>query len=420
MKLDWDPEIDTPATVAVLGAGPVGVEAALYARFLGYYVVLIDARRVGSRLIRWGNQSLNVKFGEATSSLGLAALEAQEQSDGLPAADEVVTCREYVEKYLLPLAKSDLIQECVHINSPVVSISRAHWPKGYPQSIEERSEDEFRILMDSRIRGEFTQSVDVVIDCTGDGRLPAGIGPGGGQAIGQLANRDHCLLGVRDMFDKDRDKFLGKRTILFGCSPAACYNAVQFAELAKDRDDTLLTWVISRGTTHERWLSKVAETLPDLAIEASKLLKGDSNVVVHLDAWGAESMQRADSGIWQLRLLVGEEETVDTQCDVVLLTEYSSAWDIADGLHVERCSKRGIAVAASNWLEDNPEGELVVDMSSFITTEPNYYVLGRKSVAGDRRFSFHHARQQIQQVFGLIGGRKELDLYQTVKPSLNQ
>ena len=30
--------LDTPASIAVLGAGPIGLEAALYARFLGYDV----------------------------------------------------------------------------------------------------------------------------------------------------------------------------------------------------------------------------------------------------------------------------------------------------------------------------------------------------------------------------------------------
>ncbi|MEC9117285.1 MAG: FAD-dependent oxidoreductase, partial [Planctomycetota bacterium] len=32
--------IDTPATIAILGAGPIGLEAALYARFLGYEVTV--------------------------------------------------------------------------------------------------------------------------------------------------------------------------------------------------------------------------------------------------------------------------------------------------------------------------------------------------------------------------------------------
>ena len=177
MKLDWDPEIDTPATVAIMGGGPVGVEAALYARFLGYFVILFDARRVGSRLVRWGELPMNVPFGEATSSLGLAALEAQGASQELPDADSVVSYRDYIEKYVTPIAKSDLLEECIHINSPVISVSRAHYQKHQPASIEVRADDEFRLLLNGKVRGEFTQLADIVLDCTGEGRTPAGVWP---------------------------------------------------------------------------------------------------------------------------------------------------------------------------------------------------------------------------------------------------
>jgi NADPH-dependent 2,4-dienoyl-CoA reductase/sulfur reductase-like enzyme len=49
---DWDPEIDAPAVVAILGAGPIGIEAALYARFLGYDVLLFDQGKVAGNVLR--------------------------------------------------------------------------------------------------------------------------------------------------------------------------------------------------------------------------------------------------------------------------------------------------------------------------------------------------------------------------------
>ena len=41
--------IDTPARIAVLGAGPIGLEAALYARFLGYDVDVYERGKVADR-----------------------------------------------------------------------------------------------------------------------------------------------------------------------------------------------------------------------------------------------------------------------------------------------------------------------------------------------------------------------------------
>ena len=149
MHIDWDPEIDTPATIAVIGAGPVGVEAALYARFLGYFVLLFDTRRVGHRQAAWGEQLLEQTWGELTSPLGLAALAAQgadseAPSASLPNSDARVSYRQYVQQYLIPLARTDLLYESVQINSPVVSISRTNCGVDQELPIERRAEQEFR------------------------------------------------------------------------------------------------------------------------------------------------------------------------------------------------------------------------------------------------------------------------------------
>ncbi len=391
-------------------------EVALYARFLGYFVILFDARRVGSRLVRWGEFPLKIPFGEATSSLGLAALTAQGVNQDLPDPDAIVSYRDYIEKYLTPVAKSDLLEDCIHINSPVISVSRAHYPKFQPASIEDRSEDEFRLLLNAKVRGEFTQLADVVLDCSGDGRTPAGVGPGGGMAVGQSSLSEHFEVGPRDLSDKDRDRFVGKHTVLFGTGPVACRNAVQFIALARDNPNTKLTWVVSKATEHEDWLASVAKINSDLAIESSRILSGDTSGAVHIDAWGAESFARDDNGKWQIKLLVGDEETADMEADVILVTELHDPWRFTDGLAIELCPQRRLTTAAASWLAKQRTDELEITPESFISSEPHYYVLGRKSVGGDPRFTLAHARQQIQQVFGLIGGRADLNVYKTIEP----
>ena len=414
MKLDWDPEIDTPATVAVIGGGPVGVEAALYARFLGYFVMLFDARRVGSRLVRWGDFAMSVPFKDATSTLGLAALEAQGSTQELPAPDSVVSYNEYVEKYVTAVAKSDLLEECIHINSPVTSVSRAHYRKHQPESIADRGEDAFRLLLKGKVRGEFTQLADVVLDCSGAGRTPAGIGPGDGLAVGQSAFGEFFEVGPRDVNGRDRDHFVGKHTVQFGSGLAAAHNAVQFLTLAAENPNTRLTWVIPNDVEHAEWLKSVAAFNADLAIEVSRILTGDCTGVIHVDAWGAESVVRDTQGKWQIRLLVGEEDTADMDADVILATDLDNPWSFADGLGIELCANKLLTSASSKWLSTQVGPELEIAPESFVTSEPHYYVLGRKSVGGDPRFTLANARQQIQQVFAIIGGRADLNVYQSV------
>ena len=48
------------------------------------------------------------------------------------------------------------------------------------------------------------------------------------------------------------------------------------------------------------------------------------------------------------------------------------------------------------------------------TPEPNFYLLGSKSYGRNPQFLFSHGLNQIQQLFTIIGQRKDLNLYDTV------
>ena len=66
----------SPATIAILGAGPIGLEAALYARYLGYSVQVYERHEVAGHVKRWGHIRMFTPFQMNCSSLGLAALAA--------------------------------------------------------------------------------------------------------------------------------------------------------------------------------------------------------------------------------------------------------------------------------------------------------------------------------------------------------
>src|SRR5262249_51957553 len=67
---------NAPPRVAVLGAGPVGVEAALYAASLKLPVRLYERGDVGNHLRHWGHVKTFTPFAMNTTPLGRAALRA--------------------------------------------------------------------------------------------------------------------------------------------------------------------------------------------------------------------------------------------------------------------------------------------------------------------------------------------------------
>src|SRR5688500_11729349 len=102
-----------PATppVTVLGAGPVGLEAALYARSLGLPVTIYERARVGEHWHRWGHVRLFIPFGMNTTPLGRAAIRDSAARHEFPAAADCLTGRQHVAAYLEPLAKTPLLKD---------------------------------------------------------------------------------------------------------------------------------------------------------------------------------------------------------------------------------------------------------------------------------------------------------------------
>lgn len=168
--------LDTPARIAILGAGPTGLEAALYARFLGYDVDVYERGRVAENLLGCGQQPLVVPWRLVPSPLAVAALEAQDAGWRLPADDAILTCEEVVARYYLPLASSDLLIDGIRTHSTVHTVSRL---KATGESLardelrgdDARADGPFCIALRTASGEEPLASADAVIDCTGAGGL---------------------------------------------------------------------------------------------------------------------------------------------------------------------------------------------------------------------------------------------------------
>lgn len=104
---------------------------------------------------------------------------------------------QYVEQYLLLVARTDLLYTSITVHTPVLSASRLGCTWQDATSLERRAEQEFRLLLESTQRGQFTQVVDIVLDCSGGEAVREGSATGGGQPIGWKQLQDRILLGRR-------------------------------------------------------------------------------------------------------------------------------------------------------------------------------------------------------------------------------
>ena len=404
--LPWDPEMESPATIAILGAGPMGIEAALYARFLGYHVSIFETRRVAHRMLDWNNRKIDSPAGQITTSLGLGALEAQDEGYRPPDEDHFFTGKQYAEEYLLPLAKTDLLFDDIHFLSPVIDISRwrsSDQPK--PDRLDEfqwqsRCNDEFRILVQGRHRGTWVSRADCIIDCRGTRSARVGLGPCGGLAIGELQSRDDFLEHLPMDRKFDPKTYDGKQIVLVGSTPEACR---QVRECLEYDGHAKLIWIVppSSAQYHNPPGSD------ELAVTRSELSDQTSVRFLMIESLGVESISKSEQGLWQIRLLKDDESTVELQADCVVSKteqfEEPLGWTLLTGNQYAFGYVQSILQQEFQKADESGQ-EQAQRAIQVITAEPGYFRL-----RADKGLA--EGFERLRTIFAILGGRSDLDLY---------
>lgn len=398
--------IDTPAKLAILGAGPIGLEAALYARFLGYDVIILEQGRVCEHVQQWGHARLLSPFAAHCSPLGLAAIEAQDEHYQPPEPAAQLTGRQWIEQYLQPLADTDLLSEHIFAETRVLGIGKeqvrktdleADLPAG-----DERGDWAFRILVRDAAGVERIEMVDAVLDCTGVYSQPNFAGHGGLPAIGELRLRELITYHLPDILEADRAPFEDQHTLLIGGGLDAARAAVLLDELQQQSPATRFTWI----TPHEQEPSTGPISVPPDSTSATHQLADDANRIARETQtwkWGThlEAIEVVRHNSFKVKLSgqLSGEQTFDR---ILALVGYRGDATL--------CSELQVAVHPITGGNDSP---------GMVRGEANYYVLGSKSAGRTaEHFSFRAGLAQIRAVFALIGDRETLDLYAD-KPQLN-
>ncbi len=168
--------------IAVLGAGPIGLEAALAAAELGADVRVYErALEVAANVEAWGHVRLFSPFGMNHTPVGRRWVEAS--GARLPDDGAYLTGREHRACYLLPLAGSAPLAGRIETDTLVLAVTRAGLLKHESIGQARRQEVPFRILVE-RGGAEREEAADVVLDCTGSYGNPNWLGVGGVPAMG--------------------------------------------------------------------------------------------------------------------------------------------------------------------------------------------------------------------------------------------
>ncbi len=403
--------IDSPARIVVLGAGPVGLEAALYARFLGYEVEIFERGRVAEHVLRWGHARMFSPFGQNRSALGLAALSAQDPQWRAPAEDALLLGREWATHYLLPLSQSDLLADSIREQTEVLAIGRDGLLRDELFQQEARGEPDLRLLV-RHADGERYVTADAVIDATGTFGQPNWLGPGGLPALGEREHRARIEYGLPDVLGQDRARFAGQRVLLIGSGLSAATTVLALAELAQTAANTRVTWITrTSGTANAEGqpgtLAAPIQTIEqdalparrELVAAANRLAADKNSVVTHWPGAAVERIRwKEESRRFSVRLLNAPDEKLKAD-QIVANVGYRPN----ETLYAELQVADRYTVCESNSSAD-----------ALLNPEPDFYVLGAKSYGRNSQFLFRDGLEQIRKLFTIIGDRPDLNLYATM------
>ena len=396
-------------SLAVIGAGPVGLEAASAALDRGFDVHVFERGEVGSNLLGWGHVSLFTPW-----RMNLGPSSAQRLTRGgwnQPAGEITPTASELVEQYLAPLARLPELKPRVHTNSQVVWVSRRGLLKGDLVGHSRRRDYPFRLLVrDPGGRENFLHAF-AVIDATGVYGQPNWAGDGGIPARSELYLAPQMSYHVDDVLDLRRARYAGKRVLVVGGGASAATAVVGLARLATATPGTSVLWVTRRPAT-ELYQPIPRDPLSGrqaLYEQARKLLQGSDQAVQHAGGVVIEAFEfNSATHIYRVMLRAagnpgGDEAMRIEEADQVLInTGFGPDNSIYRELQVHECyASRGpmnlsaalMGQGAADCLSAPAFGADVL-----AHPEPDFYIIGHKSYGRSPHFLLETGYRQVKEV----------------------
>ncbi len=418
--------------IAIIGAGPIGLEAALLARQFGHDAQIFEKGHVAENILDWGHIRLFSPFGINTSEWGRGAIAKSLGHDALPGDDELLTGCEFAERYLIPLSRSPELTGRIHEQTQVQSISRRHFRKTDGIGSAVRGREPFLLLVE-REGIQRVEFADVVLDCSGTYPHHQWVGDGGMPCLGErhsLTETNYRLPMIR------REEFGNRTTLVIGSGFSAATSVVKLAELAKLDPQTKVLWIaksqpppyesdgpllrIPNDPLVER--DRLAAKVNELASLGHVSRAASPEAPQHPVVWFPNAVVKSLKSSPTYREFNGFEiELDDSQATeqgsalparltvdrMIANVGYRPDRSIYEELHVHECySTQGpIKLAAKLLGETSSDCIAQTSHGSDVlkNPEPNFFILGSKSYGRNSNFLLKVGIEQVCDVLTSLG-----------------
>lgn len=386
--------------VVVIGAGPVGLAAAVHLAQRGLPFVVLEAGATpGATVSEWGHVRLFSPWRYNTDVEARRLLEDAGWS--LPEADHLPTGAELVDNYLRPLASHPVLEPHIRYDSRVVALSREGFDRVRTAG---RQAAPFVV----RLADGDELIARAVIDASGTWRQPNVLGVNGLPAHGEAEVEEFIESSLPDVLGADRDRFAGKHTLVVGAGHSAANTLLALAELVGLEADTVVTWAVRGASPDRAFGGGDADALPGRGALGSGLKTlVDSGRVQLLTGFGVRALTLTDDKRVEVTANGAAGEQTLTVDRIVAATGFRPDHTIAGELRLELDPALGCTRELAPLIDPNlhscgsvrPHG---VDELSH--PEPNYFAVGMKSYGRAPTFLMATGYEQVRSIAAALAG----------------
>ncbi len=390
--------------LAILGAGPAGLDAALEAAGRGWGFTLYEAADEPAGGVRsWGHVRLFSPWSINASPRMRAALGA----GAVPDDDSCPTGRELAETLLDRVAAHPEVEPNLRLGTRVAALGREGLVKNEEISTPERAGRPFRLLVVDPAGRERIERADAVLDCTGSLAHPNSLGDAGIPAPGEAALGERIVRRIPDVAG-DPSSWAGRTTLLVGGGHSAQTAARDLTRLAEEAPGTRVVWAVKSAAASWRIPEDPLPARDRLAAGAEELLRGASPALAaHLGAV-VESLA-ADDGLVAATLRRADGATETVAADRVLaLTGSVGDQALYRQLQVHECyataapMKLSAALLAAGGAAADCMAQTGHGADTLVNPEPRFFILGMKSYGRNTAYLMRVGWQQVDDAFGLL------------------
>lgn len=385
--------------VVIIGAGPVGLAAAVHVRARGLTPLVLEAgNQISAGIRRWSHVRMFSPWEYNLDKPSAALLATHGWTP--PDPKHFPTGSEVVAQYLEPLAAVPELRQHVRLGARVVAVTKQRRDR-MKNAQRENTPFLVRFLEGGQAHDVLARAV---IDASGTIDSPNPIGAAGIPAIGEMEAGEHIAYGMPDVLGEQRARYAGRRVLVVGSGHSAFNVLVDLARLRREAPDTQIHWAVRRPSLRRVLGGGENDQLQErgrLGLRIANLVE-EGIVVVHLNAHVDRIEETADG-----LLASGDDVALPAVDEIIGATGFRPDLSVAGEVRLDLDPGTQSPSALAPLIDPNlhscgsvrPHGAVELQHP-----DQNFFIVGMKSYGRAPTFLLMTGYEQVRSVVAAIAG----------------